>query len=313
MAAFVEDNPAYGDCATDTEAGVLYLESPVIALPADAQVPRIALDHWNATEPGWDGGNIKVSVNGGPWKLIPAFAFDFNAYNSSLNDPSDNPMAGEVAFTGTNHGVLTGSWGQSQISLLGFARPGDNVKIRIEMGLDGCNGIIGWYVDDVHIYSCEDEVAYYLHMPTIQKPAPPPPSPSGPKPGYWEGLFEEFYVRPDVAFVDKFASIIPVPGCGTYKITHLVPEPITNNQFSWTGPFYASGTFTTTTIAGGTVGLIDFPISGCGLVDSGPWSWSAAWQDSSQPTVMPAEEVGPDLAAPAAAQGRDTVLVQPVP
>ncbi|MFQ5434883.1 MAG: M4 family metallopeptidase, partial [Anaerolineae bacterium] len=153
QAAFVKDDPALGDCNADTEAGALYLQSPIIKLPSFAYVPRIAIDHWVATEAGWDGGNFKISVNGGPWTLIPSSAFDFNAYNDPLNN-SDNPLGGESAFTGTNGGEVSGSWGQSQIDLTGIATAGDSIELRVEMGLDGCNGVIGWYVDEVQVYSC---------------------------------------------------------------------------------------------------------------------------------------------------------------
>lgn len=155
-AAFVEDG-LYGDCAADTEAGVLYLESPIFNIPVDVLVPRVAVDHWVATEAGWDGGNIKYSLNGGAWTLLPTSAYDFNAYNSSLNSPSDNPMGGEAAFTGSNGGTGGGSWGQSQVNLYGIATAGDDVQFRFDMGLDGCNGDTGWYVDDVQVYSCNSE------------------------------------------------------------------------------------------------------------------------------------------------------------
>ena len=65
-------------------------------------------------------------------------------------------MAGEWAFTGTNGGEVSGSWGQSQINLTGIAVPGDAIQIRFEMGLDGCNGLVGWYIDDVQVYFCCD-------------------------------------------------------------------------------------------------------------------------------------------------------------
>ncbi len=158
-AAFVEDGPR-GDCDTDVEAGILYLQSPVINIPAGAS-PQLAFDHWVATEAGWDGANVKASVNGGSYSVIASAAFDFNAYNGTLTsfDPqfgnSDNPMAGESAFTGTDGGSVGGSWGQSQVDLSGLAGPGDNVQLRFEMGLDGCNGVIGWYVDDTRVYTCE--------------------------------------------------------------------------------------------------------------------------------------------------------------
>lgn len=158
-AAFVED-AIIGDCQTDNEAGVLYLQSPPIMVPADA-TPQLVFDHWVATESGWDGGNVKISVNGGSFNLVPSGSFVFNAYNgilyTLLGYPSiNNPLAEEPAFTGTDGGSVGGSWGQSQIDLAGLVNPGDTIQVRFEMGLDGCNGLVGWYVDDVRIYSCGD-------------------------------------------------------------------------------------------------------------------------------------------------------------
>ena len=159
-AAFAPDL-VIGDCAADDESGAIYLDSPVITVPAGASVPRVAFDHWVATEGGWDGGNVKISVNGGPWTVVPTHAFDFNAYNSSLataGGGNTNPLAGEAAFTGTDGGELHGSWGQSQVNLGGMAFPGDEVQFRFDFGVDGCNGLTGWYVDDVEVYSCSEEV-----------------------------------------------------------------------------------------------------------------------------------------------------------
>ncbi|MEZ4663297.1 MAG: M4 family metallopeptidase [Caldilineaceae bacterium] len=155
QAAFVA-NPDLGDCAADLEAGVRYLESPLITIPAGANVTHIALDHWMSSELGWDGGNVKMSINGGPWRLVPAFAFNFNPYNSFLqpNPPSTDPLGGEAAFTGGDGGMVTGSWGQSQINLGSLVQPGDTLQLRLEFGQDGCSGVIGWYVDDVQVYSC---------------------------------------------------------------------------------------------------------------------------------------------------------------
>lgn len=143
-----------GDCAADTEAGVVTLESPDIVLPA-MQVPHVAFDHYVATEAGWDGGNLKVSVNGGPWTLVPASDYAFNPYNGPVG--GDNPMSGQDTFTGANEGELSGSWGQSQVNLFGLALPGDTVRLRFDLGTDGCNGLDGWYVDEVQVYSCSAE------------------------------------------------------------------------------------------------------------------------------------------------------------
>jgi subtilisin family serine protease len=127
-----------------------------------------------------------------------------------------------------------------------------------------------------------------------------PPS-SGPTPGFWQqsGGAMEFYVTSDRAFVDDFAVNVTVSGCGSYKITHLTQAPISGNSFSFTGPFYASGTFSSQTAAGGTMGLSSFPISGCGTVSGGPWVWSATWMHSAQLMRVEAAEANQvDVADP---------------
>jgi cysteine-rich repeat protein len=158
-AAFVADLDQ-GDCLSDDESGALSLDSPVIAIPGGTLVPRVAIDHWLATEAGYDGGNLKISVNGGPFVLIPPSAIDFNPYNTTLVNAPDNtnPLAGEAAFSGTDEGGVSGSWGQSQISLFGLAQAGDEFRLRFDFGVDGCAGVTGWYVDDVRVYSCADEL-----------------------------------------------------------------------------------------------------------------------------------------------------------
>ena len=97
-----------------------------------------------------------------------------------------------------------------------------------------------------------------VYLPLVPNSYPPP---SGPTPGFWQqsGGAMEFYVTADRAFVDDFAININVTGCGSYKITHLLQEPISGNSFSFTGPFYASGTFSSQTAASGTTGLTNFP------------------------------------------------------
>jgi len=126
-----------------------------------------------------------------------------------------------------------------------------------------------------------------------------------PRPGFWlsDTGTDEFYVTVDSAYVDDFAIYISVTGCGNYKITRITPVPISNNQFSFSGSFYASGTFHSSTTASGTDGLSSFYIAGCGFVSGGPWSWSATWQNSSQPPFLPAEVVGPEIVTPMTTTG----------
>ena len=139
------------------QTGVQRLESPEITIPAGATGPRLTFDHWVATEASFDGGNVKISVNGGPWQLVKAADFIYNPYNTTLATAAQgntNPLAGQPAFSGSDGGSVNGSWGRSIVNLAPYASASDKVKLRFEMGNDGCGGNVGWYLDDVMVYQC---------------------------------------------------------------------------------------------------------------------------------------------------------------
>jgi hypothetical protein len=153
-AFYAIDSPDIGNCqaGSDDQSGVMHLDSPTITLPM-ATRPILLFDHYLATEERLDGGNLKISVNGGPFELVPSESFLFNAYNDELRAAqwNDNPLAGEEAFAGTNSTTYRGSWGQSQVDLSDHAQGGDTFVLRFDFGTDGCNGQDGWYVDDVRV------------------------------------------------------------------------------------------------------------------------------------------------------------------
>ena len=109
-----------------------------------------------------------------------------------------------------------------------------------------------------------------------------------PKAGLWQttNTWHEFYVTPAHNNVDNFSVDISVTGCGSYTITHLPLVPISAKHFSFTGPFYASGTFSTASKATGQDGLSSFYISGCGTVSGGPWAYTAVWKNTTQPAIV---------------------------
>jgi Zn-dependent metalloprotease len=161
-AAFAENLD--GQCSGDAndKSGVWSLTSPDIRIRGDRKTTgyRLTFLHYVATEFGFDGGNLKISVNGGPFTVVPPEAFIFNPYNTTFvtaDNGNTNPLAGQPAFSGTDGGQVHGSWGESQIDLglLGVERR-DIVKLQFDFGQDGCTAIDGWYVDDVKIQACED-------------------------------------------------------------------------------------------------------------------------------------------------------------
>lgn len=156
--AFFAADPDRGTCSVGSDASsVQHLDLNPIQLPTTGNAPRVSFDHWVATEGGWDGGNVKISVNGGPYTVIPASAFIYNPYNSTLvsaGGGSTNPIAGQQAFTGADQGSTQGTWGKSIIDLTGIAAPGDIVRLRFDLGADCGFGALGWFVDNFKIQQC---------------------------------------------------------------------------------------------------------------------------------------------------------------
>jgi len=145
---------AYGANLNDCgETGVTWLRSPPIQ--SDSDKPFVAIDHMFSIEYGYDGGNVKVIVNGESPMLVNDFAF--NPYNDTILTAAgtSNPMSSEPAFTGSNPPASTPYWAQSQLSLEGLASAGDSVEFLFEMGTDECFGYDGWYIDRLQVYNCD--------------------------------------------------------------------------------------------------------------------------------------------------------------
>ena len=150
-------DPNNGNCTTNLQNGILRLESPLITFPNYTSGNyEMAFNHNIATESGYDGGNIKYSLNGGAWTTVPATAFTLNPYNATLvTAGNNNPINGQPAFTGIDQGEVEGNWGQSIIDLTNIGvTAGSNIKFRFEIGTDGCGGVDGWYIDEINVYNC---------------------------------------------------------------------------------------------------------------------------------------------------------------
>ncbi len=147
-----------GNCSEDVGDSTRYMTllSPIITLPASTTAPQLSFKHYVMTEFEYDGGNLKISVNGGAFKPIARSDFTFNPYNTQFKTGS--AMLGEIGFSGTDFGSVKGSWGQSRVNLSSYAKPGDKIQIRFDFGTDGCGGLNGWYLDDVEVFYCENQV-----------------------------------------------------------------------------------------------------------------------------------------------------------
>jgi len=150
--------PGGGSCAPGGDySGQFTIDSPAITIPAQADTLKLSFEHYVATEATVDGGQVEISVNGGAFQLLPQESYEFNAPNSAflgVVDGNTNPNQGEFAWNGTDQGKFEGSWGTTIANLSALTNPGDTIKLRFTYSQDGCNGIDGWYIDNVRVYFC---------------------------------------------------------------------------------------------------------------------------------------------------------------
>jgi hypothetical protein len=133
------------------------LTSPAISLPIEETEFILSFDHYYVTQDNYDGGVLYLSRNNGNFVVVPTNAFLFNGYDGRLEDETgnDNPLAGLRAFHGSDRNSTSGSWGTSIVDLNATGvQPGDNIRLQWVMGHDGCDGRLGWYVDDIKVGYC---------------------------------------------------------------------------------------------------------------------------------------------------------------
>ena len=147
-----------GTCAAGGDySGQFTIDGPEITIPSGGETLKLSFDQYVATEATFDGGQVEISVNGGAYQLVPQDQYEYNAPNAALAATADgntNPNAGEFAWQGTDEGTFAGSWGTTIVNLSTLTNPGDKVRLRFTFSQDGCNGIDGWYVDNVNVFVC---------------------------------------------------------------------------------------------------------------------------------------------------------------
>jgi hypothetical protein len=115
--------------------------------------------------PNYDGGVVEYSLNGGASWSDAGNLFDFNGYDAALASGSGNPLGGRSAFADDSHGYIS-----SRLNLASLA--GQSVRFRWRMGLDASVSDVGWWVDDVRIYTCSANPApntAKLFLPLLMK------------------------------------------------------------------------------------------------------------------------------------------------
>lgn len=146
-----------GNCTDDMDNGRADLVSPIINFPLEETAFVLTFDHYYAIQKDYDGGFLYVSRNGGSFRLVQNQHFLYNGYDDSLENAlnNDNPLAGRRAFSGADGNSSSGTWGRSIVDLTAAGvEPGDGIRLRWTMSHDGCDGWLGWFLDDVRVGFC---------------------------------------------------------------------------------------------------------------------------------------------------------------
>ena len=147
----------YANCTTNGQEGIIRLTSPIITMPNDSNPTfEMAFNHTISLQTGYDGANIKYSLDGGDWNIVEASSFTENTYNYSSLPNTTNPLSGEPAFTASDGAGASLTWGTSVIDLstLGVTA-NSTIQFRFEVGTDKCAGWMGWALDEIMVYNCE--------------------------------------------------------------------------------------------------------------------------------------------------------------
>ncbi len=119
-------------------------------IPDDAGQVRLTFFHIFNFEPGFDGGVLEVSTDGGAtWQDLGSRAI-VGGYDGRVTAASDNPLGNRLAWTSRGK---PGVFSQVVINLDEFA--GQKIKLQFLAGFDGATGVkdgyAGWFIDDLRI------------------------------------------------------------------------------------------------------------------------------------------------------------------
>ncbi|HEU4391357.1 MAG TPA: S8 family serine peptidase, partial [Blastocatellia bacterium] len=145
-----------GSTTNDVQLSTL-LEKKQVAIPANAGNVRMSFFHVFNFEPGFDGGVLEVSTDGGDtWQDLGSRAIA-GGYDGKVTPDSKNPLGSRRSWTARGK---AGVFNRVVIDLDAFA--GQTIRLRFLAGFDEATGIAdgytGWFIDDIRItidqFSC---------------------------------------------------------------------------------------------------------------------------------------------------------------
>ncbi len=116
------------------------LDSPPLYFPNSTKA-TLEFWHWYDSQDA-DGGNLKISVNGGDWQIIDPE----EPYPQGWVPLDNSGIPGQRCYAGEGT-----SWQKASFDLTPYVGEGDTAVIRWQFGSNGSGTKAGWYIDDVRV------------------------------------------------------------------------------------------------------------------------------------------------------------------
>jgi hypothetical protein len=151
-------NGSWRETGQDSDNGqpnTSFLNSPTLVVTSPGAL-MLSLAHRYSFEVGgnilrWDGGQIRLSVNGGAWSAVPPEAFTQNGYNGAVYSNSPSELGGQPAFVSQSPGYAIAFI--TSTATLGNFNAGDSVQIQFMAANDSSvrGAVPNWDIDHLEI------------------------------------------------------------------------------------------------------------------------------------------------------------------
>ena len=154
------DQAATADYAIARTAGVT---------PPAGKTTYLRFDHAYGFEDdgagAYDGGVVEYSTDEGATWADAGSLFTNNGYSGTIGTQYDHPLGGRKAVVRESNGYIA-----SRADLSPLA--GRDVQFRFRIGTDSNLGDLGWFIDDVRVYTCETPTGPDTAPPTVASVKP---------------------------------------------------------------------------------------------------------------------------------------------
>lgn len=124
---------ADGQSPHNSQTNATLLSSPAFTV-TNSGTARLSFTHRYNFEPGYDAGQVRMSLNGGAYATVPVSAFTTNGYNGSVSAGALSALAGQSAFTNQSAGYSNGFI--TTVAELGTVSQNDTISLQFIASAD---------------------------------------------------------------------------------------------------------------------------------------------------------------------------------